>query len=243
MAIMGGMGYRKRTGFMTGLTVAQISEFSLIFIAMGLELGHVNAESLGLVTLVGLITIALSVYMMTYSHKLSRLLEPALDIFERQRPYREEEDNRQLLASKAYDVILFGLGRYGAAIADRLIQRGHTVLGVDFNPDEVRHWRSHGHDAMYGDACDPEFISALPLSGVQWVVAAMPQHDLGLMHEDPRFVLMSGLKEQKYSGKVAVAAHHPQDVSTLKSKGASLVFLPFHDAAVQAVDRMTGENP
>lgn len=42
LAVMGGMGYRKRTGFLAGLTVAQISEFSLIFIAMGLSLGHVQ---------------------------------------------------------------------------------------------------------------------------------------------------------------------------------------------------------
>ena len=39
MMIMGLMGYRKRTGFLAGLTVAQISEFSLIFMAMGLSLG------------------------------------------------------------------------------------------------------------------------------------------------------------------------------------------------------------
>ena len=35
LAIMGAMGYRKRTGFLAGLTVAQISEFSLIFVANG----------------------------------------------------------------------------------------------------------------------------------------------------------------------------------------------------------------
>ncbi|HET6518695.1 MAG TPA: cation:proton antiporter, partial [Geminicoccaceae bacterium] len=45
LAIMGAMGYRKRTGFLAGLTVAQISEFSLIFMAMGLTLGHVDAEA------------------------------------------------------------------------------------------------------------------------------------------------------------------------------------------------------
>ncbi|MEQ9042187.1 MAG: cation:proton antiporter, partial [Alphaproteobacteria bacterium] len=33
LAIMGALGYRKRTGFLAGLTVAQISEFSLIFMA------------------------------------------------------------------------------------------------------------------------------------------------------------------------------------------------------------------
>jgi predicted Kef-type K+ transport protein len=37
LAIMGAMGYRKRTGFLAGLTVAQISEFSLIFVAMGVS--------------------------------------------------------------------------------------------------------------------------------------------------------------------------------------------------------------
>ncbi|MGE0071852.1 MAG: cation:proton antiporter, partial [Thiomonas sp.] len=41
MAIMGWMGYRKRTGFMAGLTVAQISEFSIVIVAMGISLGHV----------------------------------------------------------------------------------------------------------------------------------------------------------------------------------------------------------
>jgi len=48
LVVMGAMGYRKRTGFLAGLTVAQISEFSLIFMAMGLSLGHVDTEALGL---------------------------------------------------------------------------------------------------------------------------------------------------------------------------------------------------
>ncbi|HEY7772711.1 MAG TPA: cation:proton antiporter, partial [Marinagarivorans sp.] len=90
MVIMGLMGYRKRTGFLAGLTVAQISEFSLIFMAMGLTLGHVSKDALGLVTLVGLITIALSVYMITYSHGLYGKLERWLALFERGNPFREE---------------------------------------------------------------------------------------------------------------------------------------------------------
>src|SRR5690554_2937458 len=48
LAIMGYMGYRKRTGFMAGLTVAQISEFSIIFVAMGISMGHVGQSALGL---------------------------------------------------------------------------------------------------------------------------------------------------------------------------------------------------
>lgn len=238
MVIMGAMGYRKRTGFLAGLTVAQISEFSLIFMAMGLSLGHVDKEALGLVTLVGLITIALSVYMITYAHPLYRWLEPALGIFERQNPHREAAAHEHAdvpESAQHYDIILFGLGRYGNAIGHHLRALGYHILGVDFNPDEVRKWRTHGHAAVYGDACDPEFIASLPLAQVRWVISAMPQHDTGVTHEDPRLMLLSALREAKYTGKTAVSTHDPAQDGMLRHAGAHVVFLPFHDAAERAV--------
>ncbi len=70
LIIMGLMGYRKRTAVLAGFTVAQISEFSLIFAGMGLALGHITDEILGLITLVGLITIGLSTYLILYSHQI-----------------------------------------------------------------------------------------------------------------------------------------------------------------------------
>lgn len=236
--IMGYMGYRKRTSFLAGLTVAQISEFSLIFMAMGMKLGHVSADAMGLVTLVGLVTIALSVYMITYSNTLYHALEWALSPFERKTPKREEAQERSQLQDKSYDVILFGLGRFGSAIADYLKKHHLNILGIDFNPDEVKHWRDLGFDAMYGDACDPELLDAIPLQDVKWVISAMPQHDLGLTHEDPRVVMIQALKQKKYTGKIAVSTQHTKDITALKEKGADVVFLPFHDAADRAVERI-----
>jgi len=238
MVIMGAMGYRKRTGFLAGLTVAQISEFSLIFMAMGLTLGHVSPESLGLVTLVGLITISLSVYMITYSHSLYAKLEPLLAAFERKNPFREEKLENTDDVKGDYDVILFGLGRYGKAIAHYLQQEGFRLLAVDFNPDEVRRWRDQGHPVMYGDACDPAFVSGLPLKGVKWIVSAMPQHDIGVTHEDPRLSLIEGLRSHSYKGGIAISTQQLHDQEVLKEKGASLILLPFYDAAEQAVERM-----
>ncbi|MCP5441234.1 MAG: cation:proton antiporter, partial [Chromatiaceae bacterium] len=89
MIIMGYMGYRKRTGFLAGLTVAQISEFSLILAALGLSLGHLGQDTVGLITLVGLITISASTYMILYSHTLYEWLAPWLSVFERKVPHRE----------------------------------------------------------------------------------------------------------------------------------------------------------
>ncbi|WP_043526578.1 cation:proton antiporter [Litchfieldella xinjiangensis] len=238
VAIMGYMGYRKRTGFLAGLTVAQISEFSLIFISMGVALGHVTSESLGLVTLVGLITIALSVYMITYSHRLYRWVEPVLGIFERRDPVRELRVEEQIDNAQPYDAILFGLGRYGNAIAHFLGERGWRLLAIDFNPDEVRRWRKRGIDAMYGDAFDQEFLGSLPLGEVNWVISAMPQHDLGLTHEDPRLVLIDSLKQQHYAGRIAVSTQQLHDHETLRKRGADVVLLPFYDAAERAVERI-----
>jgi Kef-type K+ transport system membrane component KefB len=70
LIIMGILGYRKSTSFLAGLTVAQISEFSLIFAGLGLAAGHITEETVGLITLVGLITIGLSTYLILYSHTL-----------------------------------------------------------------------------------------------------------------------------------------------------------------------------
>jgi len=91
---------------------------------------------------------------------------------------------------------------------------------------------------MYGDASDLEFIGNLPLQGVRWVVSALPQQDIGVTHEDPRLALLEGLKQQHFSGRIAVSTQHLQDQEMLKRKGAALILLPFHDAAEQAVERI-----
>ncbi|MEX2352714.1 MAG: NAD(P)-binding protein, partial [Gammaproteobacteria bacterium] len=188
--------------------------------------------------LVGLITIALSVYMITYSHTLFGWLEPVLGKFERRHPWREEEANRKQSVTKNYDVILFGLGRYGSMIAESLEKEGYNFLGVDFNPDVVRRWQKQGYNALYGDVSDPDFIDMLPLNKVKWVISAIPQHDLGLTHEDPRLLLINGLREHHYSGKIAVSTQVQVEVKMLTDKGADMVFLPFRDAAYQAVEKI-----
>jgi len=240
LVVMGAMGYRKRTGFLAGLTVAQISEFSLIFMAMGLSLGHVDTEALGLVTLVGLITIAASTYMISYSHRLYGLFEPVLGVFERRGAGREE--TAAAAAGSAADAVVFGLGRYGGAIAERLSARGWRVLGVDFDPGVVRQWRERGLAVVFGDASDPELLRHLPLTRARWVVAAVPEHHGGITHEDPRHVLLRGLTEQGFAGRTALAVHHEASARALDDAGVDLVLSPFRDAADQAVDLIFGKD-
>jgi Kef-type K+ transport system membrane component KefB len=226
MVIMGAMGYRRRTGFMAGLTVAQISEFSLILAALGYSLGHITQETVGLITLVGLITIGISTYMILYSQPLYARLSRWLQIFERKTPHRElaAEDADE---GEAPDVILFGLGRFGRNILEGLNKAGYRTLVVDFDPEVVRDCPKDLARVRYGDASDPELLSTLPLESPRWVVSTARERDVnaGLIH---------ALRAAGFGGQIAVTSHSAAEAEWLKSKGADLVFLPYVDAGRDA---------
>ena len=231
--LMGMLGYRKRTGFLTGVSLAQISEFSFILGALGVTIGYIGRDTLGLITLIGLVTIALSSYLILYSHRLYEWLAPRLDVFERRVPHREQAIDQESHPLAA-DVILFGLGRFGGNLARHLRERGISVLGVDFDPQAVRAWHRYGFAAQYGDAEDPEFAATLPLTRTRWVISTAPQRDVNL-------ALLSGLQAHGYRGRTALTAHSENDAEVLRRKGANVVFLPFADAAEQAADAITSE--
>jgi Kef-type K+ transport system membrane component KefB len=222
MVIMGVMGYRKRVGFLAGLTVSQISEFSLILGALGVSLGHIDDEALALITAVGLMTISASTYAILYSHPLYDRLAQWLGIFERSRDaYAGEEEVER---EEPVEVVVCGGGRYGGRLAGTLAERGRRVLIVDFDPRAIERWRDSGQPAIYGDIEDPELPAALPLGEIEWVVSTVPRVDAGLS-------LLHSLEHHGYRGRVAVTVHHEEDAALLRERGANLVLSPFADAA------------
>ena len=230
MAIMGAMGYRKRTSFLAGLTVAQISEFSLILGALGVSVGHVGPETMGLITTVGLITIALSTYMILYSARLYEWLAPWLGVFERRTPYREAETDSG--PAPQADVVVLGLGRYGSGIVRHLLLRNRRVVGVDFDPEALARWRTEGVPVVYGDASDPELFDHLPLNDVNWVVSTAPDIETSR-------VLIQHLRERDFRGKIAVAYRTADEGDVLRVEGADVLLRPYADAAEQAADAIT----
>ncbi|MFN4349679.1 MAG: cation:proton antiporter [Hylemonella sp.] len=232
MAIMGWMGYRKRTGFLAGLTVAQISEFSIIFVAMGITLGHVGPGALGLTTLVGLVTIALSTYMILYSHPLYERLAPWLGWFERRHAHREQDVAQDGEGRQPVEVIVVGLGVYGQRLALGLRAAGVGVLGVDFDPEVTRSLHRRGLTVRFGDAMEADFIESLPLAGSAWVVSTLP---------DPTSNrgLLQALRQQHYAGQVAVVCRREAEGPELKAMGADIVLDPTRDAIAQAVRSIT----
>ncbi len=231
VAIMVAMGYRARTGFLAGLAVAQISEFSLILGALGVSVGHIGDEQMALITLVGLVTIGTSTYMILYSGPLYERLAPLLAPLERRVPTREQVSNHPV---ERTNVIVLGLGRFGGALSRRLGERGLRVLGIDFDPEVVRRWEHDGATVRYGDIEDPEVYASLPLDA-DWVVSSLPNLATNLH-------LLDVLRARGFRGRVALTAHTEHAARALDDRGADLVLVPFVEAAAHAAAYMTGDE-
>ncbi len=232
MGLLGLVGFRRRTLGLAGLAMGQISEFSLIFAIMGAQLGHLDHRIVSLLTLVALITITLSGYVIDRAQGVYEWLKPWIGIFERGVVSVCEQLKP---GAKPTEIIVIGLGRYGERIALGLQAQGWQVLGVDFDPLQLTLARKHGLHACYLDVEDPEMMSQLPLERVRWVISSVRELDVNR-------ALLYFLHHQGYQGRLAVATHHLSEARTLQALGVDLVLNPYQDAADRAVDLITGHE-
>lgn len=213
MSIMGALGYKKRTSLMTGFTVAQISEFSLILLMLGVTQGHVAQDTLSLVTLVGLITIFGSTYLIQYSDRIYQLLAPILGVFERTHAHETT------LEREHFPVILFGCNRIGQDFIKKFQERGHRFLVVDHNPEIIEGLRREGIAVEYGDARDIDFLGELNLSHVELVVSTIPDAEANLL-------IVRSVRAQSPNALLMVVAHKVGDAIEHYQEGVDYVILP-----------------
>lgn len=223
------MRFRLRTGFLAGATMAQISEFSFILAALALQLGYIDEKIQDLITFVGLVSIISSTYMMVYANKIYHFALPLLKRFQKNTACREDEIHVNQLENA--DVIIYGVGRHGGHIANVLEKKGFKVIGVDFDPRKVNPESHRGRRICYGDAEDIDFLKALPLAGVHWVVSTIPQRDANR-------TLVSSLRERNYDGRVALSAYHESDIEYMKALNVDLIIVPYKDAAASAAEKL-----
>ncbi|NOQ56319.1 MAG: sodium:proton exchanger [Nanohaloarchaea archaeon] len=216
MVLMGLLGYTRRNSFFAGLTVAQISEFSIILIALGVKMGHLTNEILVLVTSVGLITIAGSTYMMLYSNKIYNHISKYLKIFERS---GKKVDEHKYHESEDYDIILFGYNRIGYDLLKYLEKTKNKFLVVDYDPETILKLAREGIDCRYGDGSDSEFLNELNFSKVKMIISTIPDFDTNLL-------LINRVKEHNDKAIIIVVSTDIDKSIELYNKGATYVIMP-----------------
>ena len=225
--LMGIEGYTKKTGFLAGLTVAQISEFSLILIALGVKVGHVTTEILSFVTLIGLITIAGTTYMILYSHKIYPFISKYLSIFEK----KKIKENKKI--SKDVDALLFGYNRIGFGILRSLKKIHKRYMVVDFNPDIVSDLKKMRIPCVYGDLDDEALLRELPLQTIKIGVSTIPEFETNAL-------LLKTIKSLNKKAIVILRAHSIEDAIELYKIGADYVLTP-HFLGGEYVSKMIKE--
>ncbi len=224
MTLLAMFGYTKRTNFLVGTTLAQISEFSLIVLTLGLAIGHVSSELLSTLTLTGIITITLSTYFIMYSSWIYHKLGKVLSVFER-RGIRKE---RRI--SKSYDAILFGYNRIGFNILNSLKKIRKSYLVVDFNPDTIAALTKLRVPCLYGDTYDPDLLEELPLDKMELAVSTIPDFETNVL-------LIEMIRAVNKNAVIIVRAHQISEALELYAKGASYVLTP-HFLGGEYVARM-----
>ena len=213
MILMGFLGYKKKIGFQAGFTVAQISEFSLILIALGVSVGHLTGEILSLVTVVGLITISGSTYLIMYSNKIYPYLSKYLYIFERKKLRDKEKE------SENYDVVLFGYNRVGYDLLQSFKKLKNRYLVVDYNPDKIMELFNGGIECRYGDVDDEEFLSELNLTKINMAVSTIPEFETNLL-------LTNKIRQINKKAIIIVTSHNIEEANELYKHGATYVIMP-----------------
>lgn len=212
IVLMGMLGYTKKTGLQAGFTVAQISEFSLILIALGVSVGHLTTEILSLVTVIGLVTIIGSTYLIIYSDKIYQPLKKYLSIFERKNIKKEKR-------KKVFDIILFGYNRIGFDFVNSFKKLKNKFLVVDYNPEVIADLNKDKIDCEYGDVEDIEFLEQLNLKDIKMAVSTIPDFDTNLL-------LINTIKRVNKKVIIMCVSHHIDEAHTLYKKGASYVIMP-----------------
>lgn len=215
MSIMGLLGYTKKTSFKAGMAVAQISEFSIIFVLLGSDNGQVSGEIVSLVTVVALITIAISSYMFMYSDQLFSFLEKYLSMFERRKLKNER------VAKRAYDALVFGYKKGGHEFVKTFTGMKSKFLVIDYDPEVIDSLSEHNIEYLYGDANDSELLEELDLTKLKIVVITINDFNTNAL-------LLQLLDRINPNCVIICHSENIHEAAELYTLGASYVMLPHY---------------
>ncbi len=215
MLVMRALGYHPRTGFLSGTTAAQISEFSFIVIAAGIALGHLEPSVLTLATAVGLVTIAVSSLVIQHNAGIYEALRPIFRFLEPKRSLMREHK----AAHPNVKTYLFGLHGIGTSALGALQEINQPFAVVDFDPTVIRDLEKIGVPAIYGDAGDDAFLEEIGIERAKFIVSTIPDVSVSLE-------ILGYLRGEGFAGTAIVSARTSDEAAKCYAAGATYVIIP-----------------
>jgi len=205
--------FTRRNSFLAGLTAAQVSEFGFVMLYTGRQIGHVDSTVISIFTLVAIITIFTSSYLILYSEQMYRFLLPVFRWFG---PDQYRQFNR---VPPAYDIWVVGHHRIGQRVCQTLKQLKAKFSVIDYNPDAIAEMKERGIPSIFGDIADVEFLESLQIAGARLVIMTIPS-------VEDQVNLINHVRKFNPSILVIANAYQQDDAQSLYQAGADYVMMP-----------------
>lgn len=216
LILLGLLGYKPRTGFLTGVTVAQISEFSFILMGLAMKTGHVSGSDVSLVAMVGVITIALSSYMIKYANTLYEWLKRPLSLFN----FGQGKAEIGLKTSNLKNhTVLVGANRLGSHLLPKLAESGEQFVVVDFNPEVAHALMDRDMPVICGDISDSHIQELARLDTARLIISTVPD-----IHDN--LSVIETVRHTNPRAKIIVAAQDEAEARLLYEASADYAVLP-----------------
>jgi Kef-type K+ transport system membrane component KefB len=232
LMIMSFMGYSSRTAFLAGLTVAQISEFSLILVFLGNRLGHVDDAAVSMVTLIGIITFTISTYLILNGNTVYKYMSGYLRVFEKK---NNREKHMEFIAELKDHIVLVGAHRTGESILNALEDHHEKVTVVDFDPDIINKIKKKDIVSLFGDIVDQDIQEKIQLEHARLVISTVPDLEDNLM-------LLSEIKKKNKKTDIIAIAQDEEDTEILYEAGADYVVVPHMSGGMHIAQLVKSEN-
>ncbi|MCA9477565.1 MAG: cation:proton antiporter [Nanoarchaeota archaeon] len=210
-------GYSSRTGFLAGLTVSQISEFSIILVLLGQKAGLLSIHELSLVTLIAIITITGSTYLVVYGEKLYSLFGPLFKKLEK----KKVKDSLQGIQGQKHDIGIFGYRRIGPHVLREIQHTGLTYLIVDQDPEIIRKLKKEHKEAIFGDVSNIEFLSEFDFKDMNMIISTIPDAIINR-------TILQNYKHLNPRGIIILTVEERHEAIELYELGADYVIVPHH---------------
>ncbi|MCU4754204.1 cation:proton antiporter [Halobacteria archaeon AArc-curdl1] len=205
-------GFGVEPTFLASINMVQVSEFSLIVGALALQQGYIDAEILGYLTLMALVTMTVSTYIVANNHAIYERLEPWFARFE------SETDRDADLKTYNNHAIAIGYDEITASVLPLLEERYDDVVIIDRKTEHIDAIEEAPYDYVFGDFRHSEIRKEANLSGADFVLSSSVEREVN----------EALLEEVGADALVFVEAERIDDARSLYAKGATYVVMSTH---------------
>ncbi len=223
MTIMGLFGYDKRNSFFTGIAIANVSEFSLILLTQGVTKGHIPESLVSMLTIITIITMVSSSYLITYNAKCYAYIKKYLDIFEKKKTAKTKATE-----GMRNHIILLGYDDTGKQILKQIQSFKDDYIVVDHDNNAIKSLIEQDVPCVFGDVEDEDLLDELSLEDTEMIISTLPNT------EDNHFMFkkIAELPANKRPIVIAVA-DTGRNGFELFNKGADYVIVKSYLGATQ----------